>query len=209
MSGTRRRKPGREPGRSGTGVRSGRGILAGLALLAPLVVTACSVPDQQAPVAISGADLPSPPSTVVGSPAGPGIRIAVFFVNSDNVLVAVPRSDPTGDLGVAIGDLLAGPTRHEVSAGVSSALPGGTRILNSAVTGGGTAELNFGSALTSVTGHEELLAFAQIVATATSAPGVLRVQISVEGQPVNAPLPGGTLAQHPVTRADYATILAG
>lgn len=200
-------RPQFTPGRAG---RAGtRGVLVGLAALAPLVATACSVPDQQAPVTISGANLPAPPSTVAGSPAGPGVRISVFFVGSNNALVAVPRSDPSGDLGVAIGDLLAGPTRHEVAAGVSSALPGGTRILNSAVTSGGTAELNFGSALTSLTGHEELLAFAQIVATATSAPGVNWVQISVEGQPVNAPLPGGTLAQRPVTRADYASVLTG
>lgn len=203
MTGERRRRPGRSR-RVAT-----RGVLAGLAGLAPLVATACSVPDQRAPVDISGANLPAPPSTVAGSPAGPGIRIAVFFVGNNNALVAAFRSDPSGELGVAIGDLLAGPTRREVATGVSSAIPGGTRVLNSAVTVGGTAELNFGSALTSVTGHEELLAFAQIVATATSAPGVIRVQISVEGQPVNAPLPGGTLAQRPVTRADYASVLKG
>ncbi len=183
-------------------------LLAGLAVI-PVVAGACSVPDQKAPVSISGADLPAPPSTVAGSPSAPGIQVGVYFVGSNNALVSVPRSDPSGDLGVAIGDLLAGPTRQEAASGVSSAVPSGTRILNSSLTGGGTAELNFGSALTSVTGHEELLAFAQIVATATSAPGVLRVQVAVEGQPVNAPLPGGTLAQRPVTRADYASVLTG
>ncbi|HET9076057.1 MAG TPA: GerMN domain-containing protein [Acidimicrobiales bacterium] len=182
-------------------------LLAGLGVGLSLAATACAVPDQRSPVVIQGAGLPSTPSTVAGYVTVPGYRIAVYFVGSNNTLVGVPRSDPTGLVTVAMTDLLAGPSRQEAAGGTSSAVPSGTKLL-SAKTSAGTAYLNFSSPLTGVTGHEELLAFAQIVVTAGSTPGVDSVQIAVEGKPVNAPMPDGTLAQRPVTKADYSSLLS-
>lgn len=178
-----------------------------MAVVAAMAAGACSVPDQKAPVDISGANVPASPSTVASPPSEVGTKVSVYFVGSGSSLVAALRPDPTGELGRAISDLLAGPSSAEVAAGISSAVPAGTKVL-AATTSGGTADLNFDAALTSITGHEELLAFAQIVATATSVPGVSQVQISVEGNQVNAPLPDGTLAQHPVSRTDYAVLLS-
>lgn len=183
-------------------------LAAVLSAGAAVLLGGCAIPDQRSPVQISGAGLASPPSTVASDGSPVGARIAVYFVGSDNSLVSEPRSDPSGRLPVAMADLLAGPSSGEVAAGTSSALPSGTRLLSARVSKG-TANLDFNSVLTSLTGHEELLAFAQIVATATSVPGVAAVQIAVEGKAVNAPKPDGTLAQRPVTRADYASLLSG
>lgn len=175
---------------------------------AGLLGTACGVPDQAAPVQISGVNLPAPPSTVAGSSPQPGRRVRVYFVANSDTLIPVVRSDPAGDLAAAVRDLLAGPSRQEVAAGITSAVPSGTR-LRSAQLADGTATLDFTEPLTSVTGHEEMLAFAEIVTTAGAAPGVDRVVIDVAGQPVNAPEPNGTLAQGPVTAADYAGLVSG
>lgn len=182
--------------------------IAVAAATASLLASACGVADQRSPVGISGVNLPSPPSTVAGSASEPGRRVRVYFVANSDTLIPVVRSDPVGDVSAAVRELLAGPTRKEVAAGISSAVPSGTKLL-SAQLAAGTATLDFTNPLTSLTGHEELLAFAEIVTTADGSPGVDQVVIDVAGQPVNAPEPNGTLAQGPVSAADYANLISG
>lgn len=171
------------------------------------ILTACAVPDQSQPDIITGSHPVGRPSAVShpGSPAA--VRISVYLVNSSNQLAAVTRPDSTAGLSTAINALLAGPTGQEQSAGLSSAIPVGT-TLKSVRQSGSTADLDFSDALASVSGKEQLLAFAQIVVTADSLTQVDRVRISIAGQEVNAPEPNGTLAQGPVTKSDYASLVA-
>ena len=49
------------------------------------------------------------------------------------------------------------------------------------------------------------LEVAQIVLTATSVPGVDAVLLELAGEPIEAPLPDGELADRPLTAQDYAT----
>ena len=188
--------------------RRSTSMITAVLAAASLAASSCGVGDQAAPVEISGAHLPAPPSTVAGSTQRIGRQVRVYLVASSDQLVPAVRSDPVGDIGAALKDLLAGPSRAEVAAGITSAVPSGTR-LSSAQLLGTTARLDFTEQLTSVTGHEELLAFAQIVTTACASPGVEQVEIYVAGQAVNAPEPNGTLAQGPVTAADYTSLLPG
>lgn len=184
-----------------------RGALAAGALCIALVASGCGVPDQAQPVAIESARLaPYPPA--LPAPTSPSAsRLVVFFISSDNThLVAVSHSDPNFGLSAAIDQLLGGPSNSELSAGVSTAIPGKTKLDASGIQGS-VANLDFSKALASVSGQEQLLAFAQIVATATAVPGVQRVRITIARQAVNAPLADGTLAEGTVTRADYASLL--
>lgn len=190
-----------------TGPLPGRKLKATL-LAAAVALSSCGVGDQKTPVEISGEHIPAPPSTVAGATRNVGRRVRVYLVANSDKLIPAVRSDPVGDVGAAVRDLLAGPSRSEVAAGITSAVPDGTKLI-SAQLSGGTARLDFSEPLTSLTGHEELLAFAQIVATACASPGVDQVVIYVAGQPVNAPEPNGTLAQGPVTAADYDSLLTG
>lgn len=174
-------------------------VIAALAALA----TGCAIPDQHTPVAIGTTPPTTPPPTT--QPSTPTARrVTVFLVQGSHLAIVERRTTP--GLKAAITDLLAGPTTQEKALGLTSAIPSGTK-LNSATQVGATAQLDFTDALGTVSGREEVLAFAQIVATSTSLPGVQQVQVAIAGQTVNAPLQDGTLAQGPVTRADYASLL--
>lgn len=177
----------------------------GLSVLATLA--GCSIPDQSSPQVIGGVTA----TTRVKAdprPATPAsARLTTWFVDSRGRLVPVSRSDPYGGLNVAIGELLAGPTSSEVGGGLTSAVPVGTKLIYSSISGS-TASIDFSSELASVSGHEQLLAFAQIVETADAIPGVSAVEVSVAGQAVNAPQPDGSLAQGPVTASTYTSLLA-
>lgn len=189
-------------------MRPGRtAVLAATVLVVSAVLAGCSVPDQSQPDIINGSGAAVRPSPV-SQPATPtSAQMQVYFVNNSNQVEAVDRSKPVAQLSTAIAALLAGPTSQEIAAGMSSAIPVGT-TLDSARRSGSTAALDFSDALASVSGREQLLAFAQIVLTAESLSAVDRVQISIAGQVVNAPEPDGTLAQGPVTRNDYASLVS-
>lgn len=182
------------------------GLIAAAAALSS-VLTACAVADQSQPEIIKAAQPEARPSAV-SRPATPtSAIIQVYFVDPSNHVKAVFRSDPAAGLSTDIAALLAGPTGQESADGLTSAVPVGTS-LDSVHQSGSTAILDFTDQLASVSGHEQLLAFAQIVLTADSLPDVERVQITIAGQPVNAPEPNGTLAPGPVTKADYASLVS-
>lgn len=180
--------------------------LAAAAVAAASLLAGCAVPDQSQPDIISSSRAAAQPTAVSLPPTKTSTRVALYFVNGSNLLTAVYRSNPVGGLERTVTALLAGPTNQDIASGLTSAIPVGTK-LESARMSGSTASLDFSQALASVSGREQLLAFAQIVVTADSLPNVARVAISVGGQAVNAPEPGGTLAQGPVTRADYAALI--
>jgi spore germination protein GerM len=48
----------------------------------------------------------------------------------------------------------------------------------------------------------------QIVLTATSLPGVRGVRLTLDGEPLEAPLPSGELTSAPLTAEDYAALLS-
>ena len=52
------------------------------------------------------------------------------------------------------------------------------------------------------------LSVAQVVLTLTSHPAVHAVRITFDGQPVEAPLPGGYIVHGALTASDYASFLA-
>lgn len=181
--------------------------MSGLALCAAGLLSACGMPNQDKPDLLGGSRPASRPSAV-SRPATPtSAHLTLYFVDSANRVVAVTRSNPTASLSAAVSMLLAGPTSEESAAGVSSAIPVGAAI-DSVRQSGTTAALDFSDALASVSGREQLLAFAQIVLTADSLPQVDRVEISIDGQQVNAPEPNGTLAQGPVSKLDYSSLVS-
>jgi spore germination protein GerM len=180
-----------------------RSRLAGLLVVTVAALGGCAIPDQRTPVAIrTSATTTSSSTTLAGEPAR--TVTAVFLVHAGRLVTVERRTRP--DLDAVITHLLSGPTTAELSRGLTTAIPTGTTLESASVTGT-TAALAFNNALGSISGQEQLLAFAQIVVTATARSGVDRVQIAIGGQVVNAPLADGTLAQRPVGRADYATFL--
>jgi spore germination protein GerM len=179
---------------------------AAAAVAASACLTACSVPDQKTPEILGGVQETIQPSAAPKPSTPSSSRLIVYFVDSNSQLVSVARSDPYSGLNIAIGELLAGPTSAELGDGLSSAIPVGTKLIYASISGS-TARLDFSNDLASISGHEQLLAFAQIVVTSGSIPGIALVQISVAGQAVNAPQPDGTLAEGPVAPSEYASLV--
>jgi spore germination protein GerM len=72
----------------------------------------------------------------------------------------------------------------------------------------GTAHADLQPALSNLGGTEQLLAIAQLVCTLTHRPGVGLVSFTLDGAPVDVPRGDGSLTAGPVSRDDYADLLA-
>jgi hypothetical protein len=172
-----------------------------------VAVAACGVPSQSSPHVIRDAALPR--DTATTRPSVPSVVDArVFFVRGDRP-VAVGRRAGGSGLADVLDALLTGPTDDEVAGGVRTALPADAAIDVGGVTTDGVATLEIGSLLDGVTGQEQILAFAQLVLTATDAANVDAVLFEREGHRIEAPTVDGTLVSRPLTSGDYAPLLTG
>jgi hypothetical protein len=138
-----------------------------------------------------------------------GRSFEVWFVRDGRLVEALRTHRPTPRVATAaLSALLAGPTRAEQSAGLTTQVPGGTRLLGLSIAGG-VAHVDLSSDYEGGAGSRALqLRLAQVVYTSTQFPTVKSVRFSVDGAPVS------TLA-HAVGRSEYralapvATQLAG
>ena len=136
------------------------------------------------------------------------LALQVWFAR-DGGLVAVRRThEPTQAVATAATNaLLEGPTDAERSAGFTSAIPSGTRLLginiqNGVATVDLTSEYQSGGGSTSMQTR-----LGQVVYTLTQFPTVQRVRFRLDGNPVNVFSSEGIVLDHPVGRADYADLL--
>lgn len=186
-----------------------------LCLLAVVILAACGVPDDDDPRLIADGEAPLDlaPSTVTTVEAGDD-TVAVFFINQDTRrLAAVAR--PVAELTprAAIEQLLLGVTPDDPPELVS-AIPPGTVLLDASVDES-TLTLDLGTeveggGIQSVAGDQQLLAFAQLVQTATgqTPSGIRAVRFLVEGDPIDAATEAG-VSSEPVGRDDYPTLAPG
>jgi spore germination protein GerM len=136
------------------------------------------------------------------------LSLEVWFAR-DGGLVSVRRThEPTQAVATAATDaLLAGPTDAERSAGLTSAIPDGTKLLGIAIDNGVatvdlTSDYQSGGGSTSM--HTRL---GQVVYTLTQFPTVQKVRFRLDGSPVDVFSSEGIVLDHPVGRADYANLL--
>lgn len=181
--------------------------------VASLLLAGCGVNSDNAPHRLATADLPlglvATTSTTQAGPRTPGpvALIQVYFVSGDQ-LVARSRLVPSPrQLGTALGSLLAGPTAAEAAAGIRTAIRQGTSILD-VHTLRGRAVINLSPQFADTGGPDQILALAQVVYTATSLPSIGSVTFELAGAPVAVPGSNGVLISGPVSRANYAALLA-
>lgn len=184
-------------------------------LLAVVGITAaCGVPTGDAPATIAPSDVPfgllsATPSSAPATPSAPQFdQPHVFLVGGDGRLVSRGRTLSAGplkkELTELLGDLAAGPTTAERDEQLSTALPPDVRLtLTEDADGTWTVDIVGG---TDLSGRSSRTAVGQIVLTATSLPGVEAVRLRRNGQPVEAPLPGGQLTTDPLTAAEYSPL---
>lgn len=178
-----------------------------LALLL-LGVGACGLPDDSRPRPIAAEDAPlalGGSTTTTSAPATGTTAIAVWLVDSDGNLRAVERAVESATVQAALEAVLAGPNESE-DARFDTAIPAGTTVLASDERPVVTVQLGPEGLLT-IQGNQQLLAFAQIVSTATRIAGVEGVRFfAADGTPVAAPTQEATIVDRPVTAADYASL---
>lgn len=135
------------------------------------------------------------------------VTVSVYFVRdlgASSTVEAVPRTvtgrNTTELLAAAIQELLAGPTESERTAGLSTAVPAGTRLHGVRVEGGIVAA-DFDRTVESGGGSASMLGrFWQIVYTATQLSEAPRVRILIEGQQRESMGGEGVLIDRPIAR---------
>ena len=136
------------------------------------------------------------------------LALEVWF-SRDNGLVAVRRAHAPTQLvaTAAMKALLDGPTAEERSAGLTSAVPPGTRLLGIAIHDG-LATVDLTSEYQSGGGALSMQTrLGQVVYTLTQFPTVQKVRFRLDGSPVNVFSSEGIVLSHPVGRSDYADLL--
>ncbi|GGJ81549.1 hypothetical protein GCM10010123_09170 [Pilimelia anulata] len=180
-------------------------LLAG-ALAGVLLAGGCGVPPESEPRPIRPPlALPAPAAATPSA----GADAALLYLVRDGMLVAVDRRvPPTAAPRALLAGLVAGPTDAESTAGLSSPLAGTDLIGDVRLQNGrATVEVRVRAAVEGNPG-DETLAYAQIVCTLTARPDVRGVVFVSAGRPIAVPLADASLSQGPLTRADYAPLLA-
>jgi hypothetical protein len=136
------------------------------------------------------------------------VSLAVWFAQGDH-LIARRRTHATTPrvATAAVNALLAGPTRAERAAGLTTAIPDGTRLLGISIHGG-VATVDLTSEYQSGGGSRSMqVRLGQVVYTLTQFATVQRVRFRLDGTPVNVFSGEGIVLDHPVGRSDYDDLL--
>lgn len=132
------------------------------------------------------------------------VRLQVYFVRDERMGVGARLVPETTAVGAeAVRALLEGPTEEEAAAGLATAIPQGTRLLDLDVAGGlATVDLSqeFGSGGGSLSMQARV---AQVVHTLTQFPTVDAVAFRLDGEPIEALGGEGLVLSEPVDRTDF------
>jgi spore germination protein GerM len=173
-------------------------------VLAVLVLAGCGVPLDDAPRRLGD---PGRTGTAGGpAPNAAGATVLRLYLVRDDRLVRVPRRVAAPQTPAEqLDTLLAGPTAEESDDGLSSALS--TMTVTDLRLAGRRATITLGSRAGQGVRSDEVLAFGQIVCTLTNLPDVGTVSFEADGVPLWVPRADGSLANTPLTIADYSDLL--
>lgn len=190
-----------------------RRLLAAAAFLATVVLVAsvlagCGVDTDTTPRAINRnqvRDLLSPSSTIPSSPGNGPALLRLYFVR-DQQLTEVHRRGRANDARTVIEQLLAGPTQvQRQRLRLTTFIPPGTRLLSVDLSPSGVLVIALSKEMDDISGASARNAYAQLVYTATGAPGVKRVAFQSSDHLIEVPTSGRN--KKVVGRADYAESL--
>ncbi len=125
------------------------------------------------------------------------VAVRLYLLREGKLGVASRQVQPgTAIAAAALGQLLAGPSGADMAAGLSTAVPVGTRLLGASESRG-TVAVELTRAFAGSAGTLPLAApLAQVVYTLTQFPGVSGAWVNIDGRPV------GQLGR-PLGRADF------
>lgn len=173
-----------------------------------LLSAACGIRADEQPRDVQAAERPTVPTTAPDGSAQPGSGSIVFLLGPPGEsalapLVGVGRPDAP-EPAALVALLLEGPTETErSSAGLRTAVPAGTTLLDASLDSQGTLTVDLSADFLSSAGDVLLDAVAQIVFTATRADNVRRVRLLIEGEPQDWPTSSGTTTRDPLSIYDF------
>lgn len=187
-----------------SGLRALVPTLAAMAVVG--LLAGCGIPRDDEPRALDPARAPVgalPRASSVPEPVG-NDRVALYFIR-DGLVAPATRPVPQSTSVEPLLELLfAGPTSTEQAAGTSSLIPASLSVV-SVRQQGSTVVVTLGGSEGLV--RPQVLAFAQIVATLTP-DRATGVRFRLDGADLAVPRSDGSLTDAPVSRADYASLLA-
>ena len=186
-------------------MRPGRWAAAGAVLL----LTACGVPQDDSPRALQPREVPfaSPTDSPVAGPAGDREVQLGFVVREGSVVLSSRTVEDPRTTEEVLELLFAGPSPDERAAGLSTLLPS-TVTVEEVEVADGTAVVTLDGPDDSEVLRLQPLAYAQVVATLTPA-RVSGVRFRLDDTDLRVPREDGSLTDQPLSRRDYASLLAG
>ena len=177
------------------------------AVLAVLAVSACGVPVDDEPRALDRGAAPF--RVFEPAPAEPqeGEVAAELYLVRDSRVEAVERRLPRpGSPEQVLRQLFEGPTREEQNQGLSTSVPASMQLEGVEVRDGiAVVSLKLGEQVTT----DQVVAFAQIVATLVARPDIEGVRFRTQGRDLDVPRGDGSLTGAPVNRQSYTEQLVG
>ncbi|MBQ1015554.1 GerMN domain-containing protein [Micromonospora sp. M51] len=171
-------------------------------------LTGCSIPTDDAPRVVQAPQGPfqSSASADTSAPVGPAAE-TLCFVRDNRIISFVRRVDRPPTVEEQLRHLLAGPTAAERDTDLTTALAGAVNAAGVTVTGT-EARVVVDKPGEDAGRSDEVLAFGQIVCTLTSRDDVTTVTFSRDGRPLRVPRADGSLSEQPLTRVDFAPLIA-
>ncbi|GAB2621732.1 hypothetical protein GCM10027087_74670 [Paractinoplanes abujensis] len=172
---------------------------------AAFLLGGCGVDAQDEPHAVS---LPrhalTSPGPGTAEPVGEVAQV-ICLVRDDKLVQQVRRTQAYPTPQAQLNSLVTGPTARERNAGLSTRWSG--LVLSARGITGSAATVEVPDADEDSARSGESLAFGQIVCTLTARPDVAEVRFVRDGQPLDVPLPDGTLTGAALRSSDYDDIM--
>jgi len=191
------------------GSRLGAAVAAVIALAA----TACGPtarpganPVARSTTSTTSATTAAPAPAATSAPVAT-VDVRAYFMQGDTLGVAHRTVVATpGVASAAMAELLVGPSPADAAAGLTSAVPSGTRLLGIDISDG-TATVDLSGAFESGGGSLSMTArLAQVTYTLTQFPSVAQVAFRLDGKPVTVFGGEGIMLDHPATRATFESL---
>lgn len=181
------------------------------AVTGPAVAVSCGVPEQGLTV-IEPSELPEalhPSSTttvVVGTGGELAGAVQVYWIRDNRLVPESIAFESTPGVARITSILERGPGPGDRPDAERSLISQGD-VIREVERDDEQAVVELDTAFAEAVGTDQVLALGQIVTTLTSVPGVQRVEFRQRGEPIDVPLPDGTLVRRALTRADYSSLI--
>jgi spore germination protein GerM len=180
--------------------------------LALVVLTACGLPvdgsarplrEDAVPFNLLGTELPGPATPPPGDEQAN--MVTLCFVDDQEIIEITTRVPHGGSLLLVTRELAHPPDtpgEQTVTTILTDPL-----LIRGVTARAGIANIDLHNGFLTLDGQSQVLAFAQMVCTMTSRPGIGQVSFTLLGTPIDVVRPDGSLATGPVSRDDYASLL--